>query len=246
MRALLRTSACIAVLTPFALLVAGSAYAVTITGAVIQNSATSGAGTTANNVATAADDPYCSGTIFVISGTGFVGDSATPDPIKGAVTGVSIGNVPAAWFKVGSDITLYAQVGAGATTGPIVVTTNAGSFTTDSLPGGRISQTANSAQSLMAGVQIIPCVSKPTIVKAAVTGIKPNPAKGGKNVEIFGSGFSGVTAVTVGGKAATFAVVQDQNIVVTVPKTAPNGKLTVVITNSAGSTTSTVKLVKKA
>ena len=86
MRALFRTAACIAVLTPLAMLVAGNAGAVTIVSAVIQNSATSGAGTTANNVATAADDPYCSGTIFVINGSGFVGDSGNPDPIKGAVT----------------------------------------------------------------------------------------------------------------------------------------------------------------
>jgi hypothetical protein len=242
MRALFRTTACIAVLTPLALLVAGSAFAVTITSAVIQNSATSGAGTTANNVATAASDPYCSGTIFVITGTGFVYDSGSPSPTKGAVTSVTIGNVPAAWFSVGSDNTLYAQVGKGATTGPMIVTTNAGSFSSDSLPGGRINPTATSAQSLMSGVQIIPCVSMPTIVKATVSGFRPASVKAGKKVTVNGAGFEGVTAVTVAGKAATFAVVQDQNIVVVVPAGTKKGKDAVVITNSAGSTTASLKV----
>jgi hypothetical protein len=242
MRALFRTTACIAVLTPFALLVAGSAFGVTITSALIQNSATSGAGTTANNVATAQDDPYCSGTIFVINGTGFVGDSANPSPTKGAVTSVTIGNVPAAWFQVGSDTILYAQVGKGATTGPMIVTTNAGSYSSDSLPGGRINPTATSAQSQLPGVQILPCVSKVTVVKPTISGFHPKTVKHGKKFTINGSGFTGVTSVTVGGKAAVFAVVQDVNMVVVVPSTAKAGSTPVVVTNSAGSTTSSIKV----
>jgi hypothetical protein len=242
MRALFRATACIAVLTPFALLVAGNASAVTIVSAVIQNSATSGAGTTANNVATAADDPYCSGTIFVINGTGFVNDSGNPSPTKGAVTSVSIGNAPAAWFSVGSDTTLYAQVGPGATTGPMIVTTNAGSFSSDALPGGRINPTATSAQSQLPGVQILPCVSKPTIVKATVSGFRPNSVKHGKKVTVNGAGFSGVSSVTVGGKATTFAVVQDQNMVVIIPSGTKPGKTAIAITNSAGTTTASLKV----
>jgi hypothetical protein len=245
MRALFRTAACVAVLTPFALLVAGQAFGVTITGAGTPGSATSGAGTTFRNVATANDPPYCSGTYFVISGSGFVYDSPNPNPVKGAVIGVSIGNVPAAWYEVGSDITLYAQVGPDATTGPIIVTTPAGTFSTDSLPGGRINAADTSAQGQLPGIQVVPCAGKPTIVKATVTTIKPNPTKGGRKVTINGSGFLGTTGVTVGGKAAQFAVVQDQNLVVIVPKSAKNGSLAVVITNPAGSVTSTVKLIKK-
>jgi len=244
MRALFRTTVCVAVLTPFALLIAGSASAVTI--ATVGSYFGTGA-TTINNqaVATAEDYPYCSGTYEAIQGSGFVYDSANPDPTKGAVISVMMGNVPAAQFWVGSDTKMYAQVGKGATTGPVVVTTTAGTFSTDSLPGGRLDGGLGTAlQNLTPGLKIIPCVSKPTIVKAAVTSIKPSKAKGGKRVTINGSGFSGVTKVTIGGKDATFAVVQDQNMVVIVPTTAKNGKLPVVITNSAGTVTSTVSLTK--
>lgn len=246
MRALFRTTACVAVLSPIAMLIASSALAVTITSAGTPGSATSGAGTTARNVATAADDPYCAGTYFVIGGSGFVYDSGAPDPNTGAVRSVTIGNVPAAWFKVGSDSVMYAQVGKGATTGPIVVTTTAGSYSSDQMPGGRVNANDTSLQGLMPGIQVVPCVSKPTITKASVSGIKPNPVKGGKKVQINGSGFSGVTKVTIGGKDAVFAVATNQNLIAIVPASAANGKLPVVITNAAGTITSTVKLVKKA
>lgn len=237
MRKPFRSAFCGVVVMAFALLAVGSAFAATITSAGTMGGTRSGSGTTARNVATAQDDPYCSGTYFSITGTGFVAD--------GGVRGVEIGNVPAAWFKVGSDKTLYAQVGKGATTGPIIITTAKGTVSSDSLPGGRVNLSDTSEQGLMPGIQIVPCVSKPTITKAAVTGIKPNPAKGGKNVQVNGSGFSGVTKVTVGGMAAIFAIVQDQNMIVNVPKSAPSGKLALVITNAAGSVKSTVNLVKK-
>ena len=48
--------------------------------------------------------------------------------------------------------------------------------------------------------------------------------------------------VTIGGKTAFFAVVQNQNMVVIVPSTVKKGKTAVVITNSAGSTTSSLKV----
>jgi hypothetical protein len=242
MRALFRTTVCVAVLTPIAMLIAASAFAVTITSAGTPGSATSGAGTSARNVATAADDPYCSGTYFVIGGTGFVLDSSNPDPVKGAVTSVSIGNVPAAWFKVGSDNTMYAQVGHGATTGPIVVTTTAGTYSSDMMAGGRVNANDTSIQGLMPGIQVVPCVAKPTIVKAAVTGFRPPTVKHGKKVTINGSGFSGVTSVTVGGKAAVFAVVQDQNMVVIIPASTKPGKTAIVIKNPSGTTNASVKV----
>jgi hypothetical protein len=147
--------------------------------------------------------------------------------------------------RVGSDTVIYAQVGRDATTGPITVTTALGTATTSTLPGGRLG-TGNSLASQKPDYQIIPCVSHPTIVKSVVTGIKPNPSRGGRKVQVNGSGFEGVTKITVGGVSVPFAVVQDQNIVLIVPKTAKNGKLDVVLTNAAGTTTSTVKLVKKA
>jgi hypothetical protein len=239
---MLRITACVAGLTLLVLVAAGSALAVTITSAGTPGSATSGAGVNARNVATAANDPYCSGTYFVINGSGFVYDSANPDPVKGAVTSISIGNVPAAWYKVGADNVMYALVGKGATTGPIVVTTPAGTFSTDSLPGGRINSTDTSAQGQLPGVQIVPCVSQVTVVKPTISGFHPKTVKHGKKTTINGSGFTGVTSVTIGGKAAVFAVVQDVNMVVVVPSTAKAGTTPVVVTNSAGSTTSSLKV----
>ena len=99
------------------------------------------------------------------------------------------------------------------------------------------------AQNFLPGFQIIPCVSKPTIVKPTVIGFKPpHSVKHGKKVTINGSGFEGVTSVTVGGKAAVFAVVQNQNMVVIVPSGTKAGKAAIVITNSAGSTTASLKV----
>ena len=61
------------------------------------------------------------GTVVMITGTGFVND--------GGIVSVTIGGVPAGVVIVGSDTLLYARVGVGATSGPIVVTTKAGSAT---------------------------------------------------------------------------------------------------------------------
>ena len=58
--------------------------------------------------------------MVMIRGTGFVND--------GGIVSVTIANVPADEVLVGSDTILYAQVGKGATTGPIVVATKAGTF----------------------------------------------------------------------------------------------------------------------
>jgi hypothetical protein len=241
MRALFRTTACVAVLTPFALLIAAAAGAVTITSAGTHSGTSFGNNITTANVATAKEDPYCSGTIFGIRGTGFA--------TEGGIKSVTMGNVPAAYFLVGSDIIMYAQVGPGATDGPIVVTTGNGtSFSTDQLPGGRLNTTGQgtSPQGLKPGIVILPCPSKLPIAKAVVTGIKPNPQKGGKRVFLSGSAFTGVTKVTVGGVPAAFAATSETGMVVIVPTTAKNGRLPVVLTNSAGAVTSKVMLVKKA
>ena len=77
MRALLRMTACVAVLTPLALLYSGSAFAVTIT--IVSDYTGTGATTINNvNVGAANDPPYCSGTWVAIQGSGFVYDSANP------------------------------------------------------------------------------------------------------------------------------------------------------------------------
>jgi hypothetical protein len=243
MRALFRTTVVAAVLAPIALLVVMSASAVTITQGTtgFMGSATSGAGTALRNVVTVNDPPYCTGTQLTVGGSGFIYDSASPDPNHGAVTSITIGGTPVAWYYVGSDTKLYLIVANGTTSGPIVITTPAGSYSSASLPGGILNPTDTSVQGQTPGINVVPCVSKPTIVKPTITQMKPNPVGAGKSFTIDGAGFSGTTKVTIGGKSAPFAVVQDQNIVVTAPSTAGKG-LAVVVTNSAGSTTASGKL----
>jgi hypothetical protein len=200
-RAMTRTAICAAVLVPLALLVAASAFAATIT---------SFTGT----IGRATDYPYCSGSTIIITGSGFVTD--------GGVQSVSIGGVPAASFSVGSDSTLYALVGYGATTGPVVVTTPLGSVTS------AVPET------------IYPCASSGSTSKPDVTSIAPTKAKGGKKLQLFGSGFVGTTAVTVGGVSATFAVPSDVNMYVIIPTTAKNGNISLSITNAEGTTKVTI------
>jgi hypothetical protein len=224
MRALLRSAACVGALLPFVLLVAGSAFAVTVTSAVNQDRTTISNGTAENY-------PYCSGTYVRISGTGFVSD--------GGVTSVMIANVPALNVNVGSDNTLYAQVGPKATDGPVVVTTKLGSATAP--------QTYT----------ILPCAAQPNTAKPAISyyrlpsqtqGHTSVKVKGGKNFYVGGTDMFGVTKVTVGGKDAVFAVASNYNIQVTMPKTAANGALKVILTANAGTalSPSTLTLTKTA
>jgi hypothetical protein len=189
------------------------------------------------NVAMAVAEPYCPATTFGIRGTGFLAD--------GGVVSVSIGNVPAKSFTVSSDNLMFAQLNVGATSGPIVVTTGAGSFSTDSLPGGRLFQSpSHDPRGLLPGVQIVPCPIPPKVAKAVVTSIAPKRTAGGKHVLLTGSGLYHVTKVTVGGKVAVFSASSDTKVILTVPRRAAMGELTVVLTNPAGVTTSKVKLIK--
>src|SRR5207302_5354034 len=109
-----RTAASAAVVMTSALLFAGSALGVAIT------SFTPKAGL-------AQDDPYCPGGHVTINGTGFVNDGG------GAPTVMFGGGVKAVDVQVGSDTIMYVMVPNGAKTGPITVTTPAGTATTASL-----------------------------------------------------------------------------------------------------------------
>jgi IPT/TIG domain len=64
----------------------------------------------------------CNGTHITITGSGFVNDGGT--------VSVSFNGVPALGLVVGSDTTLYVVVPGTATTGPVSVTTGAGTVST--------------------------------------------------------------------------------------------------------------------
>jgi len=145
----------------------------------------------------------------MITGSGFVTD--------GGIVSVTIGGVPASEIVVGSDQYLYARVGPGATSGPIVVTTKAG--TARATPDA----------------QVVPCQSTATASsKPAVASVTPVKAKGGKKIKLSGSGFVGTSSVTVGGVPATFSIPSDNLMYVIVPKAAKTGQQTILVKNNLG------------
>ena len=196
-----RIAFCLPVLVALGLAAAGSAGAVTITSWV-------GGKASVPQLVTAAGN--CPGTVITVNGTGFVND--------GGIVSVSIGNVPAGVVVVGSDSILYARVGAGATTGPVTVTTKAGSATS---PTPAI---------------VFPCQSTGAgATKPTIDLVKPQSAKSGKKLRLYGSGFVGATSVTVDGGAATYAIPSDNLMYVLVPAGAKTGLDTIVVTNNLGS-----------
>jgi IPT/TIG domain len=207
-RRTIRTGVCVAVLVPVALVAVTSALAVTIT---------SFSGT----IGRASDLPYCYGSTITILGSGFVND--------GGITSVTVGGVPAANVIIGSDSTIYALIGPGATSGPVVVTTKAGTATA---PGQML---------------IYPCASGAPAALPAVSNA-PLKARDGKKIELIGSGFIGVTGVTVGGVTAAYAIPSDVNMYIVVPATAgnaKNGKAMISITNAKGTVNVPIVLLPK-
>ena len=198
---LIRTSLCLPVLVALGLAVTGPAGAVTITGWV-------GGKASVPQVVTAAGT--CPGTVVTISGSGFVSD--------GGITNVMIGGVPAGTVVVGSDSTLYARVGTGATSGSVSVTTKLG--------------TATSTTPAI----VYPCQATGVAPLAPVVlSVSPQRAKGGKKLTLNGTGFVGATSVTVGKVTATYAIPSDNRMYVIVPTSVPDGLITVTVTNAKGS-----------
>jgi hypothetical protein len=206
-RVSLRTALCLSVLLALGLVAAGSAGAVTITSWV--------GGKAAVPAVVTASSASCPGTMVMITGSGFVND--------GGIVSVSIGGVPASEVVVGSDQYLYARVGAGATSGPVVVTTKAG--------------TAKATPDAV----VWPCqATAAAATKPAITSVTPLKAKGGKKVRLFGSGFVGTKSVTVGGSATAYAIPSDNVMYVIVPASAKAGQLSIQVTNSLGTAKSFV------
>jgi len=197
----LRTALCLSLLVALGLVVAGSAGAVTITTWV--------GGKAAVPAVVTASSVSCPGTVIFITGSGFVND--------GGVVSVSIGGVNASEIVVGSDQYLYARVGPGATSGPVVVTTKAGSAkaTTDAI--------------------VWPCqATGAASEKPSIISVTPQRAKAGKKLTLAGNGFVGATSVTVAGEAAAYAIPSDNLMYVKVPADAKNGLLTIKVTTGKG------------
>jgi len=121
---------------------------------------------------------------------------------------VAFNGVPAANFTVTNNTTLGATVPAGVTTGPISVTTPAGS---------------TSSAKLFYGAPVI-------------TGFTPIHGLPGTNVTISGSSFLGATSVRFNGTNAIFTVLNNTQISATVPNGAVSGPITVVAPAGANTT----------
>jgi hypothetical protein len=119
-------------------------------------------------------------------------------------------NGSAASFTVTSDTAIQASAPVGATTGPLSVTT----------PGGTAASTNNFI--------VIPA---PTI-----TSFTPTSGRVGTSVTINGTNFTGATAVTFNGSAASFTVPSDTAIQATVSAGATTGLISV--TTPGGTATS--------
>jgi hypothetical protein len=196
-----RIAFCYSVLIALGLAAAGSAGAVTITSWI-------GGKAAVPQLVTAAGS--CPGTVVTINGTGFVND--------GGITSVTIGGVPAGEVVVGTDTLLFARVGVGATSGPVVVTTKSGSATA-STPA-----------------VVYPCQATGVAAeKPTINLVKPQRAASGKKLRLFGSGFVGAKSVTVNGTAAAYAIPSDNLMYVIVPAGAKAGLDTILVTTDKGS-----------
>jgi subtilisin-like proprotein convertase family protein len=138
------------------------------------------------------------GAAVKVFGDGFTGASA-----------VTFNSTAATSFTVDSDNRITVTVPVGATTGPVSVTTAAG--------------TAASATDF-------------TVVPAPTVGdFAPVSGPVGTAVTVTGAGFTGATAVTFDGVAATdFTVDSDTQITATVPAGATTGRVSVVTPNGSG------------
>ncbi len=145
------------------------------------------------------------GTSVSVNGTGFTG--ATAVTFSGR----------AATFSVVSAARITAIVPAGATGGPIAVTTPAG--------------TATSAASFT--VMPVP----------AITYFTPTSGPAGTVVTLIGSALSGATAVSFNGVRATFSLISDTQITATVPAGATSGSIAVTTRGGSGSSAASFTVI---
>jgi hypothetical protein len=174
---------------------------------------------------TPADGSLCPGGVIAITGTGFVEDGPASS-VSVAFNGVTSPSV-----SIGSNVTVFAVVPTEATTGPITVTTAAGSATSPTPFTVNLCPYTNDTAAQ---------VSVPVLNK-----VKPASGKVGTLVTITGTSLTGTFKVTFAGIKAKFAKTGPNVIVATVPPRAKTGKITV--SNPAGTATTSVtfKVTKK-
>ena len=127
---------------------------------------------------------------------------------------VSFSGGVAAKFDVVSDTYMTATIPAGAQSGPVTVTTAAGALSSD----------------------------RHFLVKPQLDSFTPPSGLVGTTVTITGVSLTQATAVDIGGKTASFAVISDDEVTAKVPAGAKTGD-SISVTTPGGTATSTAKLV---
>jgi IPT/TIG domain. len=203
----------------------GTGAAFSVNGAGTQISTTVPTGATTGQITVSTPNGTATTSNFTVTGTapsitnfaprnGPVGTPVTITGLRfGGATAVTFNGTSAPFSVNGAGTQITTTVPSGATTGKVSVTSAAG--TDQSF--GNFTVTGTGAPN--------------------VTGFSPNSGKVGTSVSIFGSGFSGTTAVRFNGTAAApFTVVTSGKITTTVSTGATTGKISV--TNAAGTATS--------
>lgn len=135
------------------------------------------------------------GTAVTVRGSGFMGAARV------TFNGTSAG------YTVSSDSVITAGVPSGATSGPIAVTTYAGTGT-------------SSSNFMVSGA--------PPPPPPSITGFSPTSGGVGTTVAIDGTNFSGASSVTFNGTPATFTVTSDTRMSSPVPPGATSGRISVI------------------
>jgi hypothetical protein len=130
----------------------------------------------------------------------------------GGATSVAF-NGTAASFGVDSSSQITATVPAGASTGPIIVTTSA---------NGMATSAAN----------FTVAATPPPPTAPTISSLSPSSGRAGTSVTINGANLGGATSVTFNGKLASFSAVSPSQITTSVPRGAKTGP--VRVTTGAG------------
>jgi hypothetical protein len=137
-----------------------------------------------------------------VNGTNFTG-----------VTAVTFNGTAATSYTLNSSTTITATVPTGATSGPIAVSTTAGTGTSGTW------------------------FTVTTVAAPRITGFSPSYGRTGTAVLISGSGFTGATSVKLGGTSAGFVVLSSSRIQAVVPALG-SGKYKWQVTTPGGTATS--------
>jgi hypothetical protein len=152
--------------------------------------------------------------VVFLPASGVVGTSVTITGTgfadSSVATGVAFNGTAATSFTVMSDSQITATVPVGATTGPISVTDGEG--------------TGASATDFVVTPSPLPTIAL----------FSPLQAPAGATVTITGTGYTGATSVKFHGRAASFVVNSDIEIVATVPIGATSGPIAVTTPGGTG------------